>query len=74
MFEVKEKPRKVERAFLVSVITRKEEEGAAASLLGELSELVENLSISVVAQSIVRTRKTYPGHILGKGKCQEIEV
>jgi hypothetical protein len=31
MFEVKEKPRKVERAFLVSVITRKEEEGAAAS-------------------------------------------
>ena len=73
MFEVKEKPRKVERAFLVSVITRKEEEGAAASLLGELSELVENLSISVVAQSIVRTRKTYPGHILGKGKCQEID-
>ena len=73
MFEVKEKPRKVERAFLVSVITRKEEEGAAASLLGELSELVENLSISVVAQSIVRTRKTYPGHILGKGKCKEID-
>ena len=73
MFEVKEKPRKVERAFLVSVITRKEEEESAVSLLGELSELVENLSISVVAQSIVRTRKTYPGHILGKGKCQEID-
>ena len=72
MFEVKEKPRKVERAFLVSVITRKDEEGSASSLIGELSELVENLSIKVVAKSIVRIRKTLPGHILGKGKCEEI--
>lgn len=72
MFEVKEKPRKVERAFLVSVISRKDEEGSASSLIGELSELVENLSIKVVAKSIVRIRKTLPGYILGKGKCEEI--
>ena len=72
MFEVKEKPKKVERAFLISVISRKDEESRAHSLLSELSELVENLSISVVGKLIVRTRKTFPGHILGKGKCEQI--
>lgn len=72
MFEVKEKPKKVERAFLLSVIQRKEDEPEAESLLDELSELVENLSIVVKAKTIVRTRKTFPGHILGKGKCEQI--
>ena len=73
MFEVKEKPKKVERAFLLSVIQRKEDEPKAQSLLDELSELVENLSIVVKAKIIVRTRKTFPGHILGKGKCDQIQ-
>lgn len=72
MFEVKEKPKKVERAFLLSVISRKDEESRADSLLSELCELVGNLSISVVGKLIVRTRKTFPGHILGKGKCEQI--
>ncbi len=72
MFEVKEKPRKVERAFLLSVIKHKDEEVTAISLINELAELVENLSISVVSKTVARTRKTYPGHILGKGKCEEI--
>ena len=43
MFEVKEKPKKVERAFLISVIQRKEDEPEAQSLLDELSELVEKI-------------------------------
>jgi GTP-binding protein HflX len=73
MFEVKEKPKKVERAFLISVIQRKEDELEAQSLLNELSELVENLSIVVKGKIIVRTRKTFPGHILGKGKCDQIK-
>ena len=73
MFEVKEKPKKVERAFLISVIQRKEDEPEAQSLLDELSELVENLSIIVKGKIIVRTRKTFPGHILGKGKCDQIQ-
>ena len=72
MFEVKEKPRKVERAFLLSVIKRKDEEPNAISLLDELTELVINLGIKVVGSQIVRTRKTFPGHILGKGKCEEV--
>jgi GTP-binding protein HflX len=72
VFEVKEKPRKVERAFLLSVVKRKDEEYYANLLLNELSELVENLGIEVVGCTVVRTRKTFAGHILGKGKCNEI--
>lgn len=72
MFEVKEKPRKVERAFLLSVVKRKDEEYYANLLLNELSELVGNLGIKVIGCTVVRTRKTFPGHILGKGKCDEI--
>jgi len=72
VFEVKEKPRKVERAFLLSVVKRKDEEYYANLLLNELSELVGNLGIKVIGCTVVRTRKTFPGHILGKGKCDEI--
>ena len=72
MFEVKEKPKVVERAYLLSVVRRKDQESHANSLLNELSELVQNLGINVVGNQIVRTRKTFPGHILGKGKCNEI--
>ena len=72
MFEVKEKPRKVERAFLLSVVKRKDEEYYANLLLNELSELVGNLGIKVASSTVVRARKTFPGHILGKGKCDEI--
>ena len=72
MFEVKEKPRKVERAFLLSVVKRKDEENYANLLLNELSELVGNLGIKVAGSTVVRVRKTFPGHILGKGKCDEI--
>lgn len=72
MFEVKEKPRLVERAFLLSVIRREDERKEAESLLEELSELVQNLGIKVYHKIVVRTRKTFPGHILGKGKLEEV--
>ena len=72
MFEVKEKPRLVEKAFLVSVILREDERDEANSLLDELAELVQNLGIKVRQKKVVRIRKTFPGHILGKGKVEEI--
>jgi GTP-binding protein HflX len=72
MFEVKEKPRLVEKAFLVSVIMREDEREEAESLLEELAELVQNLGIKVHQKKVVRTRKTFPSHILGKGKVEEI--
>jgi GTP-binding protein HflX len=72
MFEVKEKPRLVQKAFLLSVILREDERKEAESLLEELAELVQNLGIKVFQKTVVRIRKTYPGHILGKGKVEEI--
>lgn len=72
MFEVKEKPRLVERAFLLSVVRREEEKEEANSLLDELGELVENLGIEVCQKIVFRVRKTFPGHILGKGKLEEV--
>jgi len=72
MFEVKEKPRLVERAFLLSVVRREEEREEANSLLEELGELVQNLGIQVCYKIVIRVRKTFPGHILGKGKLEEV--
>ena len=72
MFEVKEKPRLVERAFLLSVVRREEEREEANSLLEELGELVQNLGIEVCHKIVIRVRKTFPGHILGKGKLEEV--
>ena len=70
MFEVKEKPRLVERAYLVSCINSERERADADSLLDELYELTQNLGIGVVGRKVVRIRKTSPRFILGKGKVE----
>ena len=72
MFEVREKPKLVQRAYLLSVIKREDERTNAESLLLELQELVNNLEIQVCQSVVVRTRKTFPGHLIGKGKLEEI--
>ena len=72
MFEVKEKPRLVEKAYLLAVISKEEERANAESLLDELDELVLNLGIQIFHKKVVRVRKTYPGYLLGKGKFNEI--
>ena len=72
MFEVKEKPRLVEKAYLLAVISRENERTRAESLLEELDELVSNLGIRVSHKKVVRVRKTYSGFLLGKGKFNEI--
>ena len=72
MFEVKEKPRLVEKAYLVAVILREEERANAESLLDELEELVFNLGIRIFCKKVVRVRKTFPGYLLGKGKFNEV--
>jgi len=72
MFEVKEKPRLVERAFLLSCILSEREREVAGSLLDELEELTMNLGIKVVGRKIIRIRKTSPRFILGKGKVDEL--
>jgi len=72
MFEVKEKPRLVEKAYLLAVISKEEERNNAESLLDELDELVSNLGIQIFHKKVVRVRKTYPGYLIGKGKFNEI--
>ena len=72
MFEVKEKPRLVEKAYLLAVISKEEERKNAESLLEELDELVSNLGIQIFHKKVVRVRKTYPGYLIGKGKFNEI--
>ncbi|MAL85612.1 MAG: GTPase HflX [Opitutae bacterium] len=72
MFEVKEKPRLVEKAYLLAVISKEEERNNAESLLDELYELVSNLGIQIFHKKVVRVRKTYPGYLIGKGKFNEI--
>ena len=72
MFEVKEKPRLVERAFLISCIHSERERTDADSLLDELDELTQNLGIGVVGRKVVRIRKTSPRFILGKGKVEQL--
>ena len=72
MFEVKEKPRLVERAFLISCIDSEKARVEAESLLDELDELTRNLGIGVVGRKVIRIRKTSPRFILGKGKVGEI--
>ena len=72
MFEVKEKPRLVERAYLISVILREEERANSESLLDELEELVSNLGIIIREKRVIRTRKTFVGHLIGKGKFDQV--
>jgi GTP-binding protein HflX len=53
MFEIKEKPKMVERALLVGAYTRDEERAEADSLLEELAELVHTLGIPIVGRELV---------------------
>ena len=72
MFEVREKPQLVEKALLVGVYYDKSEADEAASLLQELRELVETLNIGIGKTTLVKVRKTYSSHLMGKGKMAEI--
>lgn len=72
MFEVKEKPRLVERALLVGVQRGEMAAGEAAALLEELTELVETLDIPVLEKRIVNLREPQPHFLIGRGKAGEL--
>lgn len=72
MFEIKEKPKMVERALLVGAYIRSEERGEAESLLEELAELVKTLGIPIVGRELVQHREVHPRHLVGSGKAAEI--
>ena len=72
MFEIKEKPKMVERALLVSAYTRALEKPEAQSLLEELEELVNTLGVPVVERLLVFHRENHANLLIGSGKAQEI--
>lgn len=72
MFDVREKPKRVERALLVGVQHHHQSPAETDHLLDELAELVETLGISVVEQLPTRIRKPQPRFYLGSGKAEEI--
>jgi GTP-binding protein HflX len=72
MFEIQERPRMVERAVLVGVYHRKEEEADAANLLEELGSLVDTLGVPILERVLARVPRPHPKLLTGTGKADEI--
>ncbi|MCC5841918.1 MAG: GTPase HflX [Opitutales bacterium] len=72
MIEVREKPKMVERAFLVGVRMVEESAEFIDSLLDELAELVGTLRIGCVGRTVAKIRESRPRFLLGSGKVEEI--
>lgn len=72
MIDVREKPKMVERAFLVGVHLKKESVAEAEDLLRELHELVTTLQIGIVGSALVDVREWQARLLMGSGKAEEI--
>ena len=72
MFEIKEKPKQVEKALLIGVYKDAEQKEESASLLAELDSLVETLEIPVLERLLVRVQARNPRYLVGSGKAEEI--
>ncbi len=72
MFEIREKPDKVERALLVRFYFDAREALEAESLLAELGELVKTLGIAVVESVLPRCREMHKKFLCGTGKAAEM--
>lgn len=72
MFEIKDRPKMVTRALLISAYIKPEDEPEAASLLDELEELVNTLGVPIFQKRVVHIREHHPKLYLGSGKAQEL--
>lgn len=72
MFDIREKPQAVERAFLVGAYFDRRKNQESADLLEELKELVETLGIAVAGKELVFAREMTARHLIGKGKAAEL--
>ncbi|MBP7951278.1 MAG: GTPase HflX [Verrucomicrobiales bacterium] len=72
MFEIRDKPRMVEKALLIGVHFDRREQEEAASLLVELRELVETLGLGIADAVLVRAAEGNARYLMGKGKAQEL--
>jgi len=72
MFDTREKPSKVETAFLIGAYFDRADEDVARSLLDELAELVSTLGIEVVAKECTFIRTRSKRYFTGSGKAAEM--
>jgi GTPase len=72
MFDIKERSKLVERAFLIGVFQFPAEKEEAASLLEELASLVETTGIPVVETQLVRVPEVNSRYLIGSGKAEEL--
>jgi len=72
MFEVREKPKMVQRALLIGVYFDKADHDEAASLLEELAELVGTLGIGTVDSQLIKVAKINARYLTGTGKAAEL--
>lgn len=62
----------VERAVLIGIHRRKDDEPEAANLLGELESLVDTLGVPVLDRVLVRVPRLQAQYLTGSGKAAEI--
>ena len=72
MFDVREKPKMVERALLVEFHFKGEDEAEAESLLDELEELVGTLGVPIVDRILVPCPRPHAKFLAGTGKAEEV--
>ncbi len=72
MFDIREKPQVVERAFLVGAYFNRRNSQEATDLLEELKELVNTLGVGIVGSDLVFAREHTARHLIGKGKAKEL--
>lgn len=72
MFDVREKPNVVERAFLIGAFFDRRAAQEAVDLMEELKELVGTLGIGIVGAELAFVRETTPRYLLGSGKTAEL--
>jgi GTP-binding protein HflX len=72
MFDIKEKPKQVERALLLAVYKDAEQREESESLLEELDSLVDTLDIPVIDRLLVKVQERNPRYFVGTGKAEEI--
>jgi GTP-binding protein HflX len=72
MFEIRDKPKMVEKALLIGAYFDKREQEEAASLLEELRELVDTLGIPISESMLVNVKDSNRKYLTGSGKAKEL--
>jgi len=72
MFDIREKPKKVERAFLIGIQFPDTTSERAEELLLELEELSDTFGVETVGRKIIKLSKTQARFLCGTGKTAEV--